>query len=410
MVYGRKLPDNMTGPRKIILGVTGAIAAYKACELTRLFVREGYAVHVVMTEHARAFVGPLTFSTLSGNPVAIGMFDEDAPEKIKHIDLADEADLIVVAPATANIIAKVSAGIADDLLSTVILATKAPVLFAPSMNVNMYENPITQDNIKRLTALGFHFIEPAVGWLACGWEGRGRLPEPIRIFESSRALLTEQDLSGMKILVTAGPTREAIDPVRFISNRSTGKMGYAVAARAACRGANVILISGPSHIEPPADIKVVEVESAADMARAVTEHFDWADVVIKAAAVSDFTPADPCLQKMKKEDCGDTIKLSRTEDILRGLGKKKGNKILVGFAAETEDIRANARKKLAEKNLDMIVANDVSGNESGFAVDTNIVRIIQREGTETELPLMKKEKVADEILNRVGELWKKAHR
>ncbi len=400
----------MTEPRTIVLGVTGAIAAYKACELTRLFIRGGYTVHVIMTEHARAFVSPLTFSTLSGNPVAGEMFDGQAPETIKHIDLADEADLIVVAPATANIIAKVSAGIADDLLSTVILATKAPVLFAPSMNVNMYENPITQGNINRLSELGFQFVEPGVGWLACGWEGKGRLAEPDRIFERAVTLLTEQDLSGMKVLVTAGPTREAIDPVRFISNRSTGKMGYAVASRAVCRGAQVVLISGPSHIEAPAGVELVDVISAGDMARAVTDRFGWADVVIKAAAVSDFTPANPCDQKMKKDDCGDTIKLSRTEDILLGLGKIKGNSILVGFAAETEEVPANARKKLIEKNLDIIVANDVSGKDSGFAVDTNIVRIIQREGPEMELPLMKKEEVADEILNRVRKLWKKTHR
>jgi phosphopantothenoylcysteine decarboxylase / phosphopantothenate---cysteine ligase len=400
----------MTEPRTIVLGVTGAIAAYKACELTRLFIRGGYAVHVIMTEHARAFISPLTFSTLSGNPVAGEMFDGRAPETIKHIDLADEANLIVVAPATANIIAKASAGIADDLLSTVILATKAPVLFAPSMNVNMYENPITQGNIKRLSELGFQFIEPGVGWLACGWEGKGRLADPDRIFERARILLTEQDLSGMKVLVTAGPTREAIDPVRFISNRSTGKMGYAVASRAVCRGAQVILISGPSHLDAPAGAELVSVESAADMARAVTDRFSWADVIIKAAAVSDFTPSKPCGQKIKKGDCGDTIQLTRTEDILLGLGKIKGNSILVGFAAETEEVPANARKKLIEKNLDIIVANDVSGKDSGFAVDTNIVRIIQREGQELELPLMKKEEVADEILNRVRELWKKTRR
>jgi phosphopantothenoylcysteine decarboxylase / phosphopantothenate---cysteine ligase len=400
----------MTDSRHIVLGVTGAIAAYKACELTRLFIRGGYVVHVIMTEHAQAFIAPLTFSTLSGNPVATGMFDGGAPETVKHIDLADEADLVVVAPATANIIAKVAAGIADDLLSTVILATKAPVLFAPSMNVNMYENRITQDNIKRLTDLGFQFVEPDIGWLACGWEGKGRLAEPARIFERARTLLTDQDLSGMKVLVTAGPTREAIDPVRFITNRSTGKMGYAVASRAACRGAQVVLISGPSCLDPPTGVKIVHVESAADMAREVSERFEWAEVVIKAAAVSDFTPAAPSGQKIKKDDCGDTIKLSRTEDILLGLGKIKGNSILVGFAAETEQVPANARKKLIEKNLDMIVANDVSRKESGFAVDTNIVRIIPREGPEQELPLMKKEEVADEILNRVRDLWKKAHR
>lgn len=400
----------MTESRHIVLGVTGGIAAYKACELTRLFLKGGYSVHVIMTEHARAFITPLTFSTLSGNPVATEMFDGGAPETIKHIDLADDADLIVVAPATANIIAKVSAGIADDLLTTVISATKAPVLFAPSMNVNMYENPITQGNIKRLTELGFQFVDPDTGWLACGWEGRGRLTEPVLIFERAGAILTDQDLSGMNILVTAGPTREAIDPVRFISNRSTGKMGYAVASRAACRGAHVILVSGPSQLGEPSGVEVIRVESAADMAGEVRKRFEWADAVVKAAAVSDFTPANPCGYKMKKDECGDTIQLSRTEDILLGLGKMKGDTILVGFAAETEQVPANAKRKLEEKNLDMIVANDVSKENSGFAVDTNIVRIIQREGPETELPLMTKEDVADEILNRVRELWKKVRR
>ncbi len=397
----------MTETRHIVLGVTGGIAAYKACELTRLFVKAGYSVHVIMTEHARAFITPLTFSTLSGNPVATDMFDGGAPETIKHIDLADDADLIVVAPATANIIAKVSAGIADDLLTTVISATKAPVLFAPSMNVNMYENPITQGNIKRLAELGYRFVDPDTGWLACGWEGKGRLAEPALIFGRARALFADQDLSGMKILVTAGPTREAIDTVRFISNRSTGKMGYAVASRAVSRGARVILVTGPTHLAPPSGADVITVQSAADMARAVMEHFSWADAVIKAAAVSDFTPTNPCGHKIKKDECGDTIELSRTEDILLGLGKIKGDTILVGFAAETDQVRANAKKKLKEKNLDMIVANDVSKENSGFAVDTNIVRIIERDGPETELPLMTKEDVADEILNRVRDIARK---
>ncbi len=397
----------MNKPRHIVLGVTGGIAAYKACELTRLFVKGGYSVHVVMTEHALAFVTPLTFSTLSGNPVGSAMFDGGAPETIKHIDLADEADLVVVAPATANVIAKVAAGIADDLLTTIITATRAPVLFSPSMNVNMYENPITRGNIERLGGLGYHFVEPGTGWLACGWEGKGRLAEPILIYERAEALLADQDLSGMKLLVTAGPTREAIDPVRFISNRSTGRMGYAVARRAALRGAQVILISGPSHLEPPSGVDVVSVESAAEMAREVKGRFGWAQVVIKAAAVSDFTPKSPSGHKIKKDECADVIELSRTEDILQELGRIKGDKILVGFAAETEKMRANAKKKLEGKNLDMIVANDVSRKDSGFGVETNVVRIIERDGTETELPLMSKEEVADEILTRVGDLWKK---
>ncbi len=400
----------MTEPKHIVLGVTGGIAAYKACELTRLFVKGGYCVHVVMTKNAQAFVTPLTFSTLSGNPVGVAMFDGGAPETIKHINLADDADLVVVAPATANIIGKVAAGISDDLLTTVICATKAPVLFAPAMNVNMYENPITQSNIEKLKKLGYRFVEPGVGWLACGWEGKGRLAEPEEIYGAAISLLTEQDLGGMKILVTAGPTREAIDPVRFISNRSTGKMGYAVAVRARARGAEVVLISGPSSLAPPAGVTFVSVESAADMAREVKRAFDDSDAVIKAAAVADLTPKNPSDQKIKKNDSSGTLELAPTEDILKGLGHDKGNKILVGFAAETQDLLKNAKMKLENKNLDMIVANDVSRRDAGFAVDTNLVRIIEKGGKESELPLMGKEEVADAILDRVRELWKSTHR
>lgn len=394
-------------PKHIVLGVTGGIAAYKACELVRLFVKGGYSVHVVMTEHARAFITPLTFSTLSGNPVGMAMFDGGAPETIKHIDLADDADLVVVAPATANVIGKVASGVSDDLLTTVISATKARVLFAPAMNVNMYENPITQANIERLKRLGYRFVEPGVGWLACGWEGKGRLAEPDEIYEAACALLVQKDLAGMRILVTAGPTREAIDPVRFISNRSTGRMGYALAARAAARGASVTLVSGPSTLAPPWGVRFVGVESAADMAREVKNAFKDTDAVIKAAAVADLIPKNPSARKLKKDESTGTLELTRTEDILKSLGEIKGTKILVGFAAETEDLLKNARKKLESKNLDMIVANDVSRSDSGFGVDTNVVRIIQKDGTESELPLMTKEEVADAVLDRVKGLWKR---
>jgi phosphopantothenoylcysteine decarboxylase/phosphopantothenate--cysteine ligase len=363
-----------------------------------------------MTKNAQAFITPLTFSTLSGNPVGVTMFDGGAPETIKHISLADDADLVVVAPATANVIGKVVAGISDDLLTTVICATKAPVLFAPAMNVNMYENPITQRNIDKLKELGYRFVEPGVGWLACGWEGKGRLAEPEQIFDVAQSLLTDRDLGGMKILVTAGPTREAIDPVRFISNRSTGKMGYALAARAQARGAEVVLISGPSMLAPPAGVKFVSVESAADMAREVKLAYGDSDVVIKAAAVADFTPKNQNDQKIKKDDTSGTLELVPTEDILKGLGREKGNKILVGFAAETQDLIKNARKKLENKNLDMIVANDVSRTDAGFGVDTNLVRIIEKGGKESELPIMSKEEVADAILDRVRELWKSTQR
>jgi len=397
-------------PKRIVLGVTGGIAAYKACELTRLLVTSEFSVHVIMTKNAREFVSPLTFSTLSGNPVAYEMFAGGAPESIEHIDLAGEADLVVVAPATANIIGKVANGIADDMLSTVIMATLAPVVFCPSMNVNMYDNPITLSNIKKLNDLGYRFVEPGEGFLACGWEGKGRLAEPLDILDAVNDIFDKKDLAGLKIMVTAGPTREPIDPVRFISNHSSGKMGYAVAERARARGAQVLLISGPSPLTPPWGVELVEVESAADMADAVKARFDDVDVVIKAAAVADITPADVFSHKLKKDECGDVLKLACTEDILKGLGEMKGDKILVGFAAETTDLVKNAKAKLKNKNLDIIVANDLTRPDSGFNADTNAVRIFDRDGNDEILPVMRKERVADEILTRIQKKagpWKK---
>ena len=400
-----------TGQAKhIVLGVTGGIAAYKACELTRLLVTGGFSVHVIMTKNAREFITPLTFSTLSGNPVAYEMFAGGAPESVEHIDLADEADLVVVAPATANIIGKVANGIADDMLSTVIMATLAPVVFCPAMNVNMYDNPITLSNIKRLSDLGYRFVEPGEGFLACGWEGKGRLAEPVDILAVVNDIFDRKDLAGLKIMVTAGPTREPIDPVRFISNHSSGKMGYAIAERARARGAEVLLISGPSPLTPPRGVELVAVESAAEMAERVRDRFGRVDVVIKAAAVADITPASVSPNKLKKDECGDVIRLSRTEDILKGLGEVKGDKILVGFAAETTDLVKNAKAKLKNKNLDIIVANDLTRLDSGFNADTNAVRIFDRDGTDEILPVMKKEQVADEILTRIQKKtgpWKK---
>jgi phosphopantothenoylcysteine decarboxylase/phosphopantothenate--cysteine ligase len=403
----------MGSVKNIVLGVCGGIAAYKACELVRLFVRGGFSVTVVMTASAREFVTPLTFATLSGNPVATGLFSDGDPERVKHIDLADGADLVVVAPATANIIGKVAAGVADDLLSTVIMATKAPVLFCPAMNVNMYENPIVTENIARLKKLGYRFVEPTEGFLACGWEGKGRMAEPADIYDAAASIVgvdTGRDLEGLRILVTAGPTREAIDPVRFISNRSSGKMGFAIADRARHRGAEVVLISGPTYCTPPAGVETVTIESAADMAREVRGRFDAADVVIKAAAVLDFTPKSPHDKKVKKEECADVIELSRTEDILASLGKDKGDKILVGFAAETHDLEKNAQSKLKVKNLDLIVANDVSHPESGFETDTNIVKIFGQDGIEESLPMLTKEEVADRVLRYVKDVWQKKKR
>jgi phosphopantothenoylcysteine decarboxylase/phosphopantothenate--cysteine ligase len=404
------MADKKEQPKRIVLGVTGGIAAYKACELTRLLVKSEFSVHVIMTKNAREFVSPLTFSTLSGNPVAYEMFSGGAPESIEHIDLAGEADLVVVAPATANIIGKVANGIADDMLSTVIMATLAPVVFCPSMNVNMYDNPVTLSNIKKLNDLGYRFVEPGEGFLACGWEGKGRLADPSDILAAVNDIFDKKDLAGLKIMVTAGPTREPIDPVRFISNHSSGKMGYAIAERARARGAQVVLVSGPSPLTPPWGVDLVKVESAADMAAAVKDRFGDVDVVIKAAAVADITPADVSSQKLKKDECGDVIRLARTEDILKGLGETKGDKLLVGFAAETTDLVKNAKAKLKNKNLDIIVANDLTRSDSGFNADTNAVRIFDSNGTDEILPVMRKEKVADEILTRIQKktgLWKK---
>lgn len=410
----------MNKKKNIVLGVTGGIAAYKACELTRLLVKGDFSVHVIMTENAKEFVTPLTFSTLSGNPVALDMFDRGESERIRHIDLADSAGLVIIAPATANIIGKVLCGIADDLLSTVIMANSlkgdkgkgkgAPVLFCPAMNVNMYENPIVQENIKKLRDLGYKFVEPGEGFLACGWEGKGRMAEPDDIYDFALDLLTEKDLSGIKFLVTAGPTREAIDSVRFISNYSTGKMGFAIARRVSARGGDVVLITGPTHHTPPIGIETISVNSAKEMAKEVKEKFPEVDVVIKAAAVSDLTPKRSSAKKLKKENCGDVLELDRTEDILKGLGDNKGDKILVGFAAESHDLTANAKEKLKRKNLDIIVANDISRTDSGFGTDSNIVRIIWRNGKEEALPLMTKEEVGDRILDHIKDIWQEKRR
>ena len=393
--------------KTILLGVTGGIAAYKAVELLRLFVKAGAEVFVVMTASAREFVTPLTFQTLSGNPVHTELFNLYQEREIGHISLADRADLVVVAPATANLIGKVANGLADDLLSTALMATKAPVLFVPAMNVNMYENPVYQMNQKKLEGIGYHFLEPATGFLACGWEGKGKMPEPARIFEETLALLTPQDLAGETVLVTAGPTREELDPVRYLSNYSSGKMGYAIARAARRRGARVILVSGPTVLAAPVGIELMSVVSARQMREAVLERLEEATVVIKAAAVADYRPAMRAEQKIKKGLEGSLIlPLEKNPDILAELGKLKGNRLLVGFAAETADLLENARKKLTEKNLDLIVANDVSRSDAGFDVDTNAVRLLYRDGSGEELPLLGKDEVADHLLDRISRLLK----
>lgn len=394
--------------KKIVLGVTGGIAAYKAAEFVRLLVKEEVDVHVVMTENAQKFIAPLTFQTLSGNPVVTDPFALLEDAKIGHIALADLAELVVILPATANIIGKIAHGIADDFLSTMVMATKAPVLFAPSMNVNMWENKVLQKNIQILLETGYHLLEPGEGELACHWYGKGRLPELNDVVEKMEDLLSPKDLEGEKILVTGGPTQEPIDPVRFITNRSSGKMGYALAKMARRRGAEVVLITGPTSLSPPhRDIKLVPVRSAEEMRKAVFNYLGGSSVVIKAAAVSDYRPKVISQKKIKKGNFDTTLALERTKDILEALGKNKGNRILIGFAAETEDLMTNAKKKLQEKNLDFIVVNDVTKPGAGFSSDTNQVKIVYPSGKARDLPLMSKEEVSQLILDEVVGLLKR---
>lgn len=391
--------------KKVVLGVCGGIAAYKAVELLRLYVKAGADVSVVMTRNACEFVTPLTFQTLSGNPVHTELFSLYQEREIGHISLADRADLFVVAPATANVVGKVAAGIADDLLTTTLMATKAKVLFVPAMNVNMWENPICRQNEAKLKGLGYHFLEPASGALACGWEGKGKLPDPLAIFEESERLLGPVDLSGETVLVTAGPTREELDPVRFLSNYSSGKMGYAIARAARNRGARVILISGPTCLAPPCGVEFQAVASASQMREAVMARLPAATIIVKAAAVADYRPVAASREKIKKgKDQELTLHLQKNPDILAELGRVKGERTLIGFAAETADLLENARKKLEEKNLDLIVANDVTQQGAGFDVDTNIVRLLFRDGTVEDLPQLPKDDVAHRLLDRVAAL------
>lgn len=390
--------------KNIVLGVTGGIAAYKSCELTRLLIKAGASVHVIMTSGAAEFVTPLTFQTLSRKPVHTDLFSLTQEAEVGHISLADRADLFVIAPATANIIGKIANGIADDLLTTSVMATKAPVLLAPAMNCNMYDNPIVQDNMNRLKRYGYHFIDSETGELACGYEGKGRMAEPGDIMEEIEAILSPKDLKGERIVVTAGPTCEAIDPVRFIGNRSSGKMGYALARMALRRGAEVILISGPSSLMPPKGTRFVPVESAEDMRNAVTVNLKDATIVIMAAAVADYRPVNAASEKIKKGAGSMSLDLEKTEDIISEVGRKKGKRLIIGFAAETDNLLANAKKKLKEKNLDLIVANNVKEPGAGFGVDTNIVTIIDKNGVVEALPKMSKDEVAWKVLDRVTAL------
>ena len=387
--------------RVIVVGVTGGIACYKAVELVRLLVKSGYCVRVIMTRSATEFVTPLTFQTLSGNSVALETFDLTQESLIGHIQLADTADLFVIAPATANIIGKLAAGIADDLLTTVLMATRAPVLVAPAMNIHMFEHPILQENIRKLRRIGYQVLEPSEGFLACGYEGRGRLPEPEKIAEEIERLLGAKDLSGERLLITAGPNREPIDPVRYVSNRSSGKMGYALAHAAIRRGAEVVLISGPTALAAPAGARFVPVITAEEMRNAVLREFDQSTSVVMAAAVSDYRVASAATQKIKRGKGTLELRLEPNPDILKELGVRKDGKLLVGFAAETEELLANARKKLREKNLDMVVANNVAEAGSGFDGDTNIATIVDRTGAVHSLPLMSKAELADRIYDHL---------
>ena len=397
--------------KEILLGVTGGIAAYKAVELLREMTKRGANVHVIMTENAKRFVTPLTFQTLSGNPVLHEMFRLLEGSKIGHVAMSDIADLMVIAPATANILGKIANGIADDLLSTMVMAMDVPVLFAPSMNVKMWKSSFVQYNVERLKAYGYHFVGPSEGDLACGSKGRGRLAEVPEILEKIEDIFTEKDFKGKRVLVTAGPTLEPLDPVRYLTNRSTGKMGFALAKMARRRGAEVLLITGPNYLTLPRnDIRIITVSSAREMYEAVMDNFEDYHVIIKAAAVADFRPKDTLAEKIKKADGTYLLELEQNPDILKELGKKKGERILVGFAAETSSLMEHAEAKLREKNLDLIVANDVTQPGAGFGVDTNIVRIIDSRGKVRNLPLLTKDEVADIVLDQVLKIIKKRKR
>jgi phosphopantothenoylcysteine decarboxylase/phosphopantothenate--cysteine ligase len=383
--------------KTIVLGVSGGIACYKAVELVRLLTKAGHRVQVIMTHGAMEFVTPLTFQTLSGNPVASETFNLTQESEIGHINLADCADLFVIAPATANIVGKIANGIADDLLSTVVMATQAPVLIAPAMNIHMFENPIVQENLRKLSRVGYHILQPAEGFLACGYEGKGRLPDPEKIADEVERLLRNKDLSGERFLLTAGPSREPLDPVRYLSNRSSGKMGYALARAAARRGAEVVLVSGPTALESPSGVRMIHVTTAAEMHAAVIREFGTATAVVMAAAVADYRPVATADQKIKRGKDAIELRLEPNPDIVKELGLNKDGKVLIGFAAETQDLTANAAKKLRDKNLDMIVANNVAEAGSGFDGDTNIATILDRTGASQSLPLMSKDQLADRI-------------
>jgi phosphopantothenoylcysteine decarboxylase/phosphopantothenate--cysteine ligase len=389
----------------IILGICGGIAAYKMAEVVSRLKKMGAEVHVIMTRSATEFITPLTLGTLSQNAVAIEMFWQTGDPHIQHIELAQQADLMLIAPATANMVGKIANGIADDLLSTTVMAATIPVMLVPSMNVHMYENLVLQSNLDKLRHIGYRIIEPSAGYLACGDTGKGRLPEPEEIVQEIVEFLSQkQDLVGRTIMVTAGATRESLDPVRFLSNRSTGKMGYRVAEAARDRGARVILISAPTHLNTPFGVEMVAVNSARDMYAAVLEYFPLCDAVIKTAAVADYRPRVQVDQKIKKDAGGFVLELERNPDILYELGQRKEHQILVGFAAETHNLDEYARQKISKKKLDFIVANDVTREGAGFGTETNIVNLVFPDGKVRYLPQMSKAEVAEHILDELAVL------
>jgi phosphopantothenoylcysteine decarboxylase/phosphopantothenate--cysteine ligase len=400
----------MLKDKHIVLGVCGGIAAYKSVEILRRLVKQDARVRVIMTQSATRFVSPMTFEVLSGNPVCLDLFEEKDDAAIRHIDWAESAQAVVIAPATANMVAKLAGGIADDALSTFMLAVTCPVILCPSMNSNMFEHPATQRNLRRLERDGCHVLAPGEGELACGITGPGRLPEPEVVVDRLTANLTPKDLDGKTVLVTAGPTREAIDPVRFISNPSSGKMGYAIARAAEYRGARVMLVTGPVALAPPLNMEVVPVVTVDDMAQAVFDRLEASHVIIKVAAVSDYRPVVTRTHKIKKGDGGMQIDLERTTDILKAVGRRKrDDQIVVGFAAETREMEKYARRKVAEKKLDLIAANLIGPADSGFAADTNCMTLFSADGQKVELDVMAKDAVAHLILDRVVELIQAKH-
>lgn len=392
--------------KHIVLGVTGGIACYKMLDVASKLRKLGYGMNTIMTKNACEFVNPLSFETITNNYVVTDTFERPKTWEVEHIALAKKADVMVIAPATANIIGKVAAGIADDMLSTTVMAAKCPVIFAPAMNTAMYENPIVQEKIAYLKEKGCFFIEPDSGWLACGDKGAGKLPAPEKIVEYIASVLEKQkeydkDLEGKHILVSAGPTVEAIDPMRYITNHSSGKMGYAIAEDAAKRGAEVILVSGPTQLDVPQGVTRVDVKSALDMYEAMHKYFEWADVVIKTAAVADFRPKVMSDHKIKKNGASLVLELTPNPDILQSLGERKTHQVLVGFAAETQNVIEYAKEKIKKKNLDFIVANNIASEGAGFKEDTNIATLIDNEGTINECQMMQKSELGNVILDKV---------